>query len=130
MRFTIYIAIEGGAFSPETFNHNLPPDLRGAVMERRHARPRPGGAERIYWRSQIVAREQHPEEGLIELINMYKTEFAKISPDNAIKISAVIVGLKADCDDFCGFYLSKDLVRGLADANADLDIDIVRDLER
>ena len=38
MRYDIYIAIEGKGFDDAAFDRDLPPALRGEVVERRHMR--------------------------------------------------------------------------------------------
>lgn len=128
MRFSVYMMVEGRAFDPEAFNHNLPQNLRGEVRERSRMRVRPGGAERFYWQSKQVDTERNPEDALAALLSDLIVPLRGIASVDSVKISAQIVTRITERDDTRGYYVSPDLMNILAGLRADLDIDVVHHL--
>ena len=129
MRFSVYMTAEGLAFDPEAFNRSLPQNLRGEVRERRRMRVRPDGPERLYWQSMQVDTEQNPEDALSALVSDLMVPLKRIASADSVKVSAQIVARKTEQDDARGFYAPPSLVSMLAELHADLDIDVVHDLQ-
>lgn len=92
-------------------------------------RVRPDGAERFYWQSKQVDTEQNPEGALAALLSDLVVSLREIADTDSVKISAQIVASIADDDGVRGYYFSPDLMSMLAGLRADLDIDVVRDLQ-
>ncbi len=129
MRFSVYVTVEGPAIDPEAFNSSLPLELRGEAKERHNSKHRPGGPQRFYWRSRQIECEQRPEDELVELLTALQASLEGISSDRSAKISTQIVGWQAENDDARGYYVPSELVQLLAYLHADLDIDVVHDLQ-
>jgi len=128
MKFNIYVRVEGSFFDPEKFNARLPIDLRGEVYERKHMRQRDGCHEMRYWRSRVVEVESEPERALTETLNAHKLFLTADFLGGIAKVSAQMVFLQSEGDDARGVFICSDLVRLLAELNADLDVDVVHDL--
>lgn len=130
MRYRVYIRVEGRTFDPESFNRGLPNKLQGQVRMRECMRVRSDGPERVYWQSMPVDVEDRPEEALTAILRDFVGSLKKIADAGIGKISAQIVNALTEQDDVRGLYVSPDLIQMLAVLHADLDLDVVHDLQR
>ena len=134
MRFKIYLTIEGNNFNPTLFNNMLDELITGEVIQRKrvgsHALNE--NTNLTYWRSKSyeVTASNYPEDTLFNLITLLANNAQDFLAKESVKISANIVEYLKHTDSPRGFFFSSELIKVLAQLNAEIDTDIVYDLQR
>lgn len=129
MQFKVYLEAQGPEFNPVAFDDGLDAHLKGTICHRKHFNPK-GQGQKTYWESkQITVTSGYPEEKLLELIQSLEPSLKALALDNQIKISAQIIEQYKEDESPRGFYVCSELIQTLARLNADLDIDVVYDLQ-
>ncbi|HEX7817132.1 hypothetical protein [Dyella sp.] len=133
MRFEVYVRAEASEDDlAELQSRCSLHGIKGDMVTRRHvpAAAIANGARAIYWRSEIFPVEnEFPEDALLRVVDSLKKVASDIRLTHDIKFSSEIVGYYSSSDSPGGFYVSASLIKSLASVDADLDIDVVHDLE-
>ena len=91
----------------------------------------PEGGDGLYWASHKTdVHDGRPER----VVGAYAGPFAEVMGDlhdrGRFAVSLVIVTEHTDIDDLCGYYFSPGVIATIAALGWDIDIDVVRQLQR
>lgn len=132
MRFEIYLSIEGNCFDPVKFNGTLDKSIAGDVIHRQKI----GGnrlnsdSALIYWRSTPceVSDAEYPEDKLLKLVDSLTVDVQDLLKTMSVNVSVNIVEYLDATDTPRGVYFPSCLIKAVAQINANVDMDIVRDM--
>ena len=113
------------------FNNILDECNAGEVIQRKCVGNNALNANLTYWRSKSyeVTASNYPEDTLFNLVTSLANNAQEFLLKESVKISVNIVEYLKNTDNPRGFFFSSELIKVLAQLNAEIDTDIVYDLQ-